>query len=63
MRFLLTVASRIYALFVAKSTSVPVLRGGGGRPILAIPGFWKRLLLQHLSYGQCPNRFEGGGFP
>ena len=28
--FLLIVASRIYALFVAKSTSVPGLGGGGG---------------------------------
>ena len=42
------VASRIYALFVAKSTSVPGLGGGGVKPILAMPGFWQRLALQPL---------------
>ena len=45
MRALSIVASRIYALFVAKSTSVP---GLGVKPILAMPGFWKRLALQPL---------------
>ena len=43
-RTLSIVASRIYALFVAKSTSVPGLGGGGVKPILAMPGFWKLLL-------------------
>ena len=33
------VASRIYALFVVKSTRVPRLGGGGVEPILAMPGF------------------------
>ena len=42
------VASRIYALFVVKSTSVPKLGGGGVKPILAMPRFWERLLFQHL---------------
>ena len=37
-RALSIVASRIYALFVAKSTSVP--GWGGVKPILARPGFW-----------------------
>ena len=40
-RTLSIVASRIYALFVAKSTSVPGLEGGGVKPILAMPGFWQ----------------------
>ena len=53
------VASRIYALFVVKSTSVPKLGGGGGggvKPILAMPRFWERLLLQHLTYLFLGNR-------
>ena len=41
---LLTVLSRIYALFVAKSTSEPKLEGGD----LAMPRFRKCLLLQVL---------------
>ena len=50
MRALSIVASRIYALFVAKSTSVPGLGVGGWgvKPILAMPGFWQRLTLQPL---------------
>ena len=32
---------KIDALFVAKSTSVPGLGGGGAKPILAMPGFWQ----------------------
>ena len=43
------VASRINALFVVKSTSVPKLGGGGGlMPILAMPRFWESLLPQPL---------------
>ena len=45
LRTFFIVASRIYALFLAKSTSVPKLGGGGVKPILAMPRFWKRLLL------------------
>ena len=47
MRFLLTVTSRIYAHFVAKSTSVPKL-GVGVKPILDMPRFRKRFLRQKL---------------
>ena len=44
MRLLLIVVSRIYALFVVKSTSVPNLGWGGGiKPILAMPRFRRRL--------------------
>ena len=45
---------KIDALFVAKSTSVPGLGGGGGvKPILAMPGFWTLWLLQSLPYLCC----------
>ena len=48
MRFLLIVAGRIYALFVVKSTSVPKLGAEGIKPILAMLGFWWRLLLHYI---------------
>ena len=44
------VVSRIYALFVVKSTRVPRLGGGGVEPILAMPGFWELLLQPPLPY-------------
>ena len=44
----MTVASRIYALFVAKSTSVQKLGVGGVKPIWAMPRFQKRLFLNVL---------------
>ena len=48
LRTFFIVASRIYALFLAKSTSVPKLGGGGVKPILAMPRYRNRLLLEPL---------------
>ena len=35
----------VNALFIAKYTSVPILQSDNQKPILAMPGFWKRLVL------------------